>query len=69
MAMQVYIQVYIGSLSFLGINEVLKSKEQMDLVKWMKDTVPEKPLDLRSQTGPCVQKGLTLRVTREGGQK
>lgn len=40
----------------------------MDLVKWMKDTVPEKPLDLRSQTGPCVQEGLTLRVTREGGQ-
>jgi len=41
----------------------------MNLVKWMKDTVPEQPLGLRRQTGPCVKEGLTLRVTREGEQK
>lgn len=42
-----YTRVQLGiykSLTFIGTNGVLESKEQMDFVKWMKDTVPEQLL-------------------------
>lgn len=42
-----YTRVQLGiykSLTFIGTNGVLESKEQMDFVKQMKDTVPEQLL-------------------------
>lgn len=56
------IWVYLGTLTFLGIHGILEGKEQMDLMKWMRDAVTEQPLGLRTQTGSCVQEGLTLSV-------